>query len=347
TWGATGGRRGPVGSEVTPRQRRADAVGLLAERALAAGFGGKGEGAGETEEEVAEEALGLTWGPGSGTEAPGSAAAPRTAEPVDRPHPPDPPLSGTRAERYQVLLHVDRETLAKEARSGNGAGPGNRAGCRNHAGCKSHVAAGALPGPGGRPGPAPRSFLEDGTRVSAETSRRLCCDAAVVQVHRGPDGSVLDVGRKTRTIPPALRRALEVRDGGCRFPGCGLRFTEGHHIVHWGDGGETKLSNLVLLCRFHHRAVHEEGFRVRMGRDGQSVRFFDPLGWPLPDMAPPPKLTAVDPVKALVQANRARGADPDGDTPGSRWERVDDMPLVIRAVMDEAVLEGLEGPPGG
>jgi hypothetical protein len=197
-------------------------------------------------------------------------------------------------------------------------------------------------GPGNLPGSGPRSFLEDGTRVSAETSRRLCCDAAVVRVRRGRDGSVLDVGRRTRTIPPALRRALEVRDGGCRFPGCGLRFTEGHHIVHWGDGGETKLSNLVLLCRFHHRAVHEEGFRVRMERDGRTVRFFDPRGWPLPDMAPPPKLPAGDLVTELVQANRARGADPDGDTQCARWESAEDMPRVIRGILDEAILQGLE-----
>jgi len=324
TWGATGGRRGPVGSEVTPRQRRADAVGLLAERALAAGFGGKGEETGAT---------------GAEGEA-GAPTAPRAAEPPGSPEPPEPPLSGTRAERYQVFLHVDREALKREA------GSDHRVACEHHAGCQNHVAAGALPGPGGRPGPAPRSCLEDGTRVSAETSRRLCCDAAVVRVERDRDGSVLDVGRKSRTIPPALRRALEVRDGGCRFPGCGLRFTEGHHIVHWGDGGETKLSNLVLLCRFHHRAVHEEGFRVRMGRDGRTVRFFDPLGWPLPDMAPPPKRMAGDLVKELVQANRARGADPDGDTQGSRWERVDDMPLVIRGILDEAILEGLEGREG-
>jgi hypothetical protein len=285
TWGAAGGRRGPLGAEVTPRQRRADALGLLAERALAAGFGGKGEEGETGAEEEADES-------------------------------PEPPLSGTRAERYQVFLHVDRETLAKEAASQNGARPEGGAGSR--------------------------SFLQDGTRVSAETSRRLCCDAAVVRVQRSRDGSVLDVGRRTRTIPPALRRALEVRDGGCRFPGCGLRFTEGHHIVHWGDGGETKLSNLVLLCRFHHRAVHEEGFRVKMGRDGQTVRFFDPLGWPLPDMAPPPRLTGGDLVEELMEANRARGADPDGDTQSSWWKRVDDMPLVIRGILDEVILEGLE-----
>jgi 5-methylcytosine-specific restriction endonuclease McrA len=77
------------------------------------------------------------------------------------------------------------------------------------------------------------------------------------------DGRVLEVGARTRTIPPALRRALRHRDGGCRFPGCGSRFTQGHHIRHWANGGPTTLSNLASLCRRHHRAVHEEGFQIQ------------------------------------------------------------------------------------
>jgi hypothetical protein len=88
---------------------------------------------------------------------------------------------------------------------------------------------------------------------------------------------VLNVGRRTRTIPPALRRALEVRDGGCRHPGCGSRFTDTHHIEHWADGGETRLENLVLLCRRHHRAVHEGRVRVCRGAD-DAVAFVGPGG---------------------------------------------------------------------
>ncbi|MDP9020155.1 MAG: HNH endonuclease [Actinomycetota bacterium] len=76
-------------------------------------------------------------------------------------------------------------------------------------------------------------------------------------------GTPLDVGRKTRSIPPAIRRALQVRDRGCRFPGCtNRRFVDGHHIRHWAAGGETSLANLTLLCRRHHRAVHEGGYSV-------------------------------------------------------------------------------------
>ena len=86
---------------------------------------------------------------------------------------------------------------------------------------------------------------------SCETSRRIACDAATVKVAQRADGSVLGVGRKTRTIPPALRRALEIRDRGCRFPGCGRRFTDAHHVKHWADGGETSLDNCLLLCGHH------------------------------------------------------------------------------------------------
>ena len=145
--GAAGPFRPGADSEHAAAQRRADALGLIAECAMEAGFG-------------------------------------------------DGPVSGTRAARYQVVLHVDEDTLADP-----------------------RPLMGEAPEPG-------RSELEDGTRVSAETSRRISCDCGVVRVVQGQDHSILDIGRKTRSIPPALRRALEVRDQGCRFPGCGSRFTD-------------------------------------------------------------------------------------------------------------------------
>ncbi len=98
--------------------------------------------------------------------------------------------------------------------------------------------------------------------------------------HNG-EGRILNVGRKTRLISPALRRALTHRDHGCRFPGCGLRFCDAHHVKHWAEGGETRLDNLVLLCRRHHRCVHEEGYRVERGVDGE-FRFFRPDGPEIP-----------------------------------------------------------------
>ena len=150
-----------------------------------------------------------------------------------------------------------------------------------------------------------------------------------------PDGSVLDVGRKTRTIPPALRRALDARDRGCRFPGCGLRFADAHHIVHWADGGETKLDNTVLLCRRHHRRVHEGGYRVCSDRNGQVV-FFTPKGNALFEAPPLPKL-APDPVQALVRGNHERGIRPNGLTGAPKWKRDSDIPWAIEAAAMEAI----------
>ncbi len=134
-----------------------------------------------------------------------------------------------------------------------------------------------------RPGiEAPSLVTEDGGRVSAETSSRLCCDAEIVPIARRTDGSVLDVGRRSRTVGWRLRKALEARDGGCRFPGCGSRVrTHAHHITHWAHGGETAMDNLVLLCPFHHRSVHEGGWRVEMDEEGVPS-FFNPLGVHMP-----------------------------------------------------------------
>jgi hypothetical protein len=164
-----------------------------------------------------------------------------------------------------------------------------------------------------------RSELEDGTRVSAETARRLSCDASLVEVAHGPDGDVLDVGRKTRTIPPAIRRALEVRDRGCRFPGCGLRFTDAHHVTHWADGGGTSVKNCLLLCGHHHRLVHEGGWRVDWWGEGHPV-FFDPRGGThFEGRWNPPQLPE-QPVTVLMRENRLRGARPDAWTASARWE---------------------------
>jgi hypothetical protein len=142
-------------------QRRADALGLVAESALAAGL--------------------------------------------------DP---GSRGDRYQVVVHVDAEALMAGGEGGE-------------------------------------SWLADGTHVSAATSRRLACDSARVVMRHAADGRVLDVGRRTRAISPGLRRTLEHRDAGCRFPGCGNRLCDAHHVEPWAAGGATSLANTLLLCRRH------------------------------------------------------------------------------------------------
>ena len=125
-----------------------------------------------------------------------------------------------------------------------------------------------------------------GLHVGAEVARRVACDAGLVVLYHGLDGAVLNVGRKTRTVPTALRRALEGRDRNqCQFPGCNSRNCDAHHVEHWADGGETRLANLVSLCRFHHRAVHESGFRVVATPAGQFL-FLRPDGEPLPVVPP-------------------------------------------------------------
>jgi hypothetical protein len=116
---------------------------------------------------------------------------------------------------------------------------------------------------------AGRCELEHGPSIAAESARRLSCDASVVRIIEDEKGEPLDVGRRTRTIPPAIRRALNARDNGCRFPGCSFkRYVDGHHVKHWAHGGETKLSNLVTLCRFHHRLVHEGQVAIQTLDDG-------------------------------------------------------------------------------
>ena len=111
--------------------------------------------------------------------------------------------------------------------------------------------------------------IENGPCVSAETSKRIACDCSVTTIEEDAVGEPLNIGRRSRTIPPPMRRALIARDGGCRFPGCtNHRFCDGHHIEHWQNGGETRLDNLVLLCRHHHRLVHEGGFDCRKSEDG-------------------------------------------------------------------------------
>jgi Domain of unknown function (DUF222)/HNH endonuclease len=190
------------------------------------------------------------------------------------------------SERYQVVVHVDAAALADPEQAG-------------------------------------QSALEDAVHVPAETSRRLACDATRVMMRYAGSGDVLDVGRRTRVIPPALRRALQARDRGCRFPGCWVRHAQGHHIHHWANGGPTRLDNLALLCRRHHRAVHEEGYTMTRDRDG-TLHFTQPNGWPIPDVPAPPAV-APDPIDTLFAANRAAGLSIDARTSTPYWfgERLD------------------------
>jgi hypothetical protein len=155
--------------------------------------------------------------------------------------------------------------------------------------------------------------LDDGPGLDQPTALRLMCDASLYCVHTGATGRVMSVGATTRRIPSMLRKALRHRDGGCRFPGCGVRRrVDGHHIQHWTRGGPTALHNLVLLCRRHHRAIHHKGFSVVMGADGQP-RFFAPDGSALAEVTPMPSTSGapqrwhVGPVDPAAVDTRWRG----------------------------------------
>ncbi len=163
--------------------------------------------------------------------------------------------------------------------------------------------------------------------ISAETSRRLACDASVVEITEDQHGIPLDVGRKTRTIPPAIRRALKNRDGGCIFPGCcNDRYVDAHHIHHWADGGETKMDNLVLLCRYHHHLVHEGGFGITKDPAG-TVQFTDPKGRIVPPTA---DRNLRGDFREIVDYNNrsALGIGPNTLTPWWYGEKIDyNMPI--------------------
>ena len=231
------------GIETTAGQRRADALGLVAESALAADL--------------------------------------------------DP---GNAGDRYQVVVHVD-ESVLKEDADASSRPPG-------------------------------QSALEgmEGLRVPAGTSRRVSCDASTVVMRQGSStAQTVRVGCKTRTISPAIRRALTARDPECRFPGCQARHCDAHHIQHWAAGGPTRLDNLVRLCRRHHRAVHEEGFTVMLHPDG-TARFRRPDGQPLPTAPSAPGWDGppLAPSSAILSA-AGIALDPQAGLPHWHGERLDEV----------------------
>jgi hypothetical protein len=158
--------------------------------------------------------------------------------------------------------------------------------------------------------------LHNGPAVAAESARRLTCDSSGVLVLRGPNGEVLDIGRKSRIIPPSIKRALRLRDATCRWPGCDeARYLDGHHGRHWTHGGVTSLKNLVHLCWHHHFLVHEGGWSLTIREDG-SLRIRDPFGNELGSVP-----TYVDgPNEGSVElVNEARGVDIDARTAIPHW----------------------------
>ncbi len=210
-------------------------------------------------------------------------------------------------DRHQVVVHIDEATLRK--------------------------------------GEAGRCEIDDGPAIPVETARRLSCDCSKVEITEDEQGEPLDVGRKTRSIPPAMRRALASRDKGCVFPGCNhKRYVDGHHIEHWADGGETKLSNLATLCRFHHRAVHEGGLRMERCDDG-AWRFTNARGESLHGCAPGHTQPLAD-WRQLPAEHAERGIKIDPNTAATGWrgERMDYSvaidSLLYRSAADKRVERG-------
>ena len=306
---------------VVVRGRLTPEVGAVLRRALEAACDqarGKGTAAGEVEEVVeAAGELAPTFAQRQ-ADAIGMLAECALAGSLDR---------GTAGDRYQVVVHVDAGALADEPDV-----PAGTSETLKTAAAESEPSGGAQHVPAGTPAAAhaaasasSQTVLDEagGIHVSAETARRLACDAAMVTMKHGPRGEILDVGRRRRTISPALRRALAARDRQCRFPGCQNRRCDVHHVQYWADGGATRLDNLVLLCRRHHRAVHEEGFRITLDATGD-VQFVRPDGRPFP-AAPPPPLwigAPLAPVTAKLDQDDI-SIDPHTATPAWRGERVD------------------------
>jgi hypothetical protein len=183
-------------------------------------------------------------------------------------------------DRHQVVVHIDDATL-RQAEAG-------------------------------------RCEIDDGPAIPVATARRLSCDCSKVEITEDEQGEPLDVGRKTRSIPPAMRRALAARDRGCVFPGCShKRYVDGHHVEHWADGGETKLSNLATLCRFHHRAVHEGGLKMERCDDG-AWRFYNAKGESLYGCAPGRTQPLAD-WRRLPAEHAERGIHIDANTAATGW----------------------------
>jgi Domain of unknown function (DUF222)/HNH endonuclease len=198
-----------------------------------------------------------------------------------------------RAERYQLVVHVNRDTLAAD----DG-----------------------------------RCELDDGHPLSAETARRLGCDASLVEVVED-GGRVLSLGRKRRTVSAPLRRALTLRDRGCRFPGCErTRFVDAHHVRHWSRGGETNLDNLVLLCHRHHRLVHEHGYTISLDEDGRT-QFRNQYGIAIPNAPPRPPPSSPN---ALPGQHLRRQLLIDHDTCQNGTGDRMDLPLAVDALIDIA-----------
>ena len=276
------------GGEPTIAQRRADALGLVAESALAGGLD-PGNLADRFQVTVHVQADALPALPARET----ADAAPRVAAETHKVSPASSEPVAPAAPRVAAETRVVSLTPAEP-----GAHTANL-GAEQATIAAPHISAATFEvSEAAFERVAPETDLDAGLAVieqagglhlGREAARRVACDAGLVVLRHGAGGEVLDVGRRTRTVPSAMRRALLSRDRGqCQFPGCESRHCDAHHVEHWADGGETRLQNLVLACRYHHRALHEGGFRVVPADAEGQFRFLRPDGTPLPAEPPMP-----------------------------------------------------------
>ena len=245
----------------------------------------------------------------------------------------------TAAAPIELVVHVDHATLHADPHAHTGDAHAHaQAGTDTHA---DHDPTAA------------HATLADGTPISLATAQRLACDATVVLTTRehverdarDTQGEQDEPGlpsRRTRRIAPRLRRALRLRDDGCRFPGCTNRLTDAHHVLAWARGGATRLANLCSLCRRHHRLVHEHGYRIDTTPDGE-LRFFRRDGSPVPladerhrsnDSDTGNGSSPSDPLAPLRDANAARGLLITPATAFPRWDGEPvDYGLAVQALL--------------
>ena len=197
-------------------------------------------------------------------------------------------------DRYQLVLHADINAL-----------PQTRQPVSSGESCQHH-----------------HGYL-DAARIAPDVARRLACDATVVTAINDGKGNILNIGRKSRVVPAAMKRALAFRDGGCRYPACcENRYTDAHHIKHWADGGETSLDNLVTLCRHHHRGLHQGLFDVVLRSD--EFVFSKACGEQI-EYSFNPQFSKNVPAGTFADYLEAQWPEVDKDTAVSRWagERMD------------------------
>ena len=256
-----------------------------------------------------------------------------SAETSSNGKPDKPPLKPLRVRRAAALVHVAEHYLATRG-SGSGA-----TALKSSDAWQVFVHVNANDAhPDNRINGAHTTYTDERRCLAPHVARQLACDASRRTVLENDRGEVLNIGRRSRIVPWRIAHALRLRDGGCRFPGCNQhRWTDAHHIRHWADGGETSLENLITLCRYHHRALHRDEFRIERDAGGEPV-FVDARRRPIlpaihpqfaderaPAGAAAAGATTGDRVERLQAEHRERGVEIDESTAVTRWagERMD------------------------